>query len=118
MSAAVLSQLFSRERKVQGFIASLNRLPASQRPDPKLLPEALTMLSRKYSIEVQLTGRLVGTGATVTQNVSIATDKLLSRRQINDVIQQIAAQSGSKYGLEYESHEIVGYMRSGPAGIE
>ena len=118
LSASVLSQMFSRERKIRNYIATLNVLPSSQKPNPSALPEALTTLSRKYSIEIKLTGRLVGTGAPVDQNVSIATDSLLSRRQINEVVQTIARRSSTTYGLEYESHEIVGYMRAGPAGVE
>lgn len=118
LSASVLSQMFSKERRIRDYINTLNLVPPSQKPNPAALPEALTILSRKYSIEVQITGRLVGTGAPVTQNISIATDSLLSRRQIDAAVLEIARKTTTTYGLEYESHEIVGYMREGPAGRE
>ena len=116
ISNAALSEMVRRERAIVSYTSRLYMLGPTRNPDPTKLPEALSRIQSKYSIEVKITSTLSSTGARSEIFATISTDALLNRTQIESGIDKIMSSQGERYGFEMSNYEIVGYMRSGPLG--
>jgi hypothetical protein len=105
-----------REREIRDYINNFLSLRPSSLPDPRALPEALTALKKRFSIEVALSGIHTQTGQPITRNISIASDSLLSNADIGALADDISSRTGDRYGFDLIGYEVVGYMRAGPEG--
>lgn len=97
-----------------GVVAALGD---RERPTPSLLPEALTAINRQYSFLVEVEGRSVVTGGLVRQNVTISTDRLLTREQMEEAAVDAVESAVEVYGLEDVDATAVFGMRAGAAGL-
>jgi hypothetical protein len=87
------------------------------RPNPLNLPEALTALRREFSFTVEVLGHPTGGGSDVTQFITVSTDKLLTRREIEESARGAVEGNQGRYGFTVESVLLTGGIRSGAAGI-
>jgi len=114
---ATLLSLMQRERALVSAGESMRFLPRAARPDPARLPEALTILRRQFSFTVELRGRSLQTGERTTQHVTVASDRLLTRAEIEDVAERFGQQGGERYGMEVERVLFVKAMKAGAGGV-
>lgn len=117
ISNANLSAMVRRERAIAEYIPNLRFLGRNQFPNPKRLPEALTRIQGKYSVQVSIQSVMSSTGAVTKINANISSDKLLSPAMIESAVNKIMASRGERYGFEMESFQVTAYMRAGSEGF-
>lgn len=106
-----------RQRDVWTQGQSVASLGDFQRPDPRLLPEALTATRRRYSFLVEVQGDSLLTGQRVTQHVTISTDRLLTRLEMEEAALEAVEGAPTRYGLEDVEATALFGTRAGPLGI-
>ena len=87
-----------------------------ERPDPSSLPEALTAIRRRYAFYAEVEGRSTLTGERVTRNVTISTNRLLTRSQIEDAALEAVESAPEVYGLEDVEASAFFGVKTGPLG--
>lgn len=113
---ATLLDIMRREQSVVERSERLKFLGLDRRPSPASLAEALTKIRREYSFTVEVTGTMVSTGASLTQHITVTSDTLLTRREIEEAARDLVESDKDQYGVEVESVTITRGMRAGPAG--
>lgn len=108
-----LFRSFARERATG---AILSRLRRSFRPNPLALPESVTKIRRQFSFLVRITGFDRILGQTATRHVSVATDTLLTRGEIEDIAGSLTFQEDSFPDFIPSSLTLVEGRRSGEQG--
>jgi hypothetical protein len=112
-----LLQLTGAERAIWTHGQSLKFLPFGATPRLATLPEALSKIRRAYSFTVALTGRSELTGQRLVQHVTISTDRGMTRGELEDLAVEMGIEGKRRYGLELESAQLVGGLRSGELGV-
>jgi hypothetical protein len=108
--------LVRRERELVSAGSSLKFLNRNARPDPRRLPEALTSLRRQYSFTVEVRGTSLSNGESRVQNVTVVSDRLLTRGEIEDVAEGFATDGGERYGMNVDSLLLTRGMKAGALG--
>lgn len=111
-----LRALVAAEREIWRAGNALKFLNLSSRPNPRNLPQALTSLRRQYSFTVEVQGTLIQTGKAITQNVTVTTDSLLTRRQIQDLAVSAVESSRARYGISVDRAMLVRGVKAGSLG--
>lgn len=111
-----LRDLIAAERKVWTHGSSLRFVNLDLSPRRSALPEALTTIRRELSFTVEVRGSLVSTGKEWVQNITVATDRDLTRRQIESAARRAVTQGRERYGMEIESVVLIRGVRAGSAG--
>jgi hypothetical protein len=112
-----LLDALQRERTIVEHGRALRFLGRQQRPAVERLPESLTRLRREFSFAVDVEGTLIATGATRVQAVTVSTDAVLTRQEIEDEALVAVARGESRYGLQATSATIRFGMRAGRMGL-
>lgn len=112
-----LSQAVALERDLVDRGSRLKFLPLDARPNPENLPEALTEIQRAYSFVVAVTGQVAGGARSQTIHVTVSTDSLLTRREIEDAAISAVEGNAGKYGIQTSGALIESGVRAGAAGI-
>jgi len=108
--------LVRRERELVSAGSSLKFLNLGSRPDPRRLPEALTAIRRRYSFTVEVRGTLLSNGESRTQNITVVSDRLLTRGEIEATASGFAEGGGERYGMNVDSVVLTRGMKSGALG--
>ena len=116
ISNEALFEVSRRERDVWTHGLALRYLNPGIRPNPFTLPESLTRLTRAFAFTVEVRGRLVDTAAAVKQYITISTETLMTRRELEEMAAEIAASGVGRYGLEVEDTVLVSGLRAGQLG--
>ena len=95
----------------------LSALGINRRPNPLRLPPALTKIRRAFSFTVRVLGVDVDTGATSESFVTVTTDTLLTRGEIEALAEQAIETDQDRYKLQVTSLLLTGGVRSGIAGV-
>lgn len=95
----------------------LSALGLNRRPNPLRLPPALTKIRRAFSFTVRASGTDTSTGVLREQFVTVTTDTLLTRGEIEDLAQQAIEREGDPYNLIMASFQLTGGLRSGAPGL-
>ena len=103
------------ERILTGPVLSALRL--DRMPNPMRLPPALTKIRRAYSFTVRVRGEEFGTGIKMEQFVTITTDKLLTRGEIESLANLVVEKDLERYGLDIATVTLIGGQRAGPEGL-
>lgn len=111
-----LLDLVRLERGVQETINVLRFIHPGSRPNPDRLPEALTKIRRSFSFNVEVRARRLDTGEPFSQFVTVSTDRLLTRQQIEAQAIRAVERSPDRYGLEAEEALVSTGVRAGPLG--
>ena len=96
--------------------ANLKFLPFNRRPNPALLPEALTIQRRRYSYKIAITGINPNTGEAMLQNITVATDKLITRGAAETIAAGYIEDDPRGYGIDVERVQLIGVQRAGTLG--
>ncbi len=114
---ATLLNIIRRYKAVKTQGAQLKFLPRLSRPNPLRLPPALTKIRRKYSFVVRLLGNIEGTLERIEQMVTISTDKILTRAQMEDIAMSIVADNGDRYPIIDVEATLMSGVQAGPEGF-
>lgn len=95
----------------------LSALGLNRRPNPLRLPPALTKIRRAFSFTVRVRGVDVETGATSESFVTVTTDTLLTRGEIEALAAQAIEVDQQRYQLVVSDLLLTGGVRSGLAGV-
>lgn len=117
ISNSVLSEMVRRERDIVAHVGNLRLLGPNRLPNPLKLPEALTRIDKRYSIEVKLGERYLPTGKTESVYATITSNTLLSNSMIDKAVDKIYQGNRSKYSFEFTGYELTAYMRAGDLGF-
>ena len=95
----------------------LSALGISRRPNPFRLPPALTKIRRAYSFTVRVHGTELDTGITSERFVTVTTDTLLTRGEIEALADEAIGADAGRYPLVYSNTLLVGGLRAGAPGL-
>lgn len=112
--------LFSAVREVRKLSNAGSLVAAlgdNQRPDPAKLPFALTETRRRYSFLVEVEGTNSQTGAVTRQHVTVSTDRLLTRGEMEAAAIDAVESAPDRYGLEDVEATALFGMRASPGGL-
>jgi len=105
-----------RELDIWTHGQNLRFLNLGARPNVSTLPEALTTIRRKYSFTVELRGQSLSDGSSVVRNVTVSSDKLLTRGEAEDIAQSYAEDGRKEYGMEVSGVLLTSALKAGAAG--
>lgn len=111
-----LLKLVRRETEIWTHGQNLRYLNLTAKPNEANLPEALTTIRRRYSYVVELRGQSMSDGSSVVRNVTVSTDKLLTRGEAEDIASLYAEDGPQQYGLEVSSVLLTSVLKAGAAG--
>lgn len=95
----------------------LSALGLNRRPNPLRLPPALTKIRRAFSFTVRVSGLDVETGVTRERFVTVTTDTLLTRGEIEALAGQAIDADRGRYPLIEVDFLLTGGLRSGVPGV-
>ena len=116
ISNEALFEVARREREVWTHGQSLRFLTPTLAPNPFRLPESLSRLTRAFAFTVEVRGSMLDTGKAIKQYITISTDTLVSRRELEEMAAEIASQRVARYGIEVEDAVLVSGLRAGALG--
>jgi hypothetical protein len=96
--------------------AQLRFLNQESRPNPARLPEALTKIRREFSFTVEVRGIFGPTGLSTIQNVTITSDTLLTRREMEEAAIEAVEEGSDRYQLDIVSAIPIQGLRAGSSG--
>ena len=105
------------ERNIIASRADLRFVNRANRPNPFRLPPALTALRRQFSFRVRVRGIDITTGDLTEQFVTVTTDELLTRGDIEDVAEEFVVGERKRYGTDVTEVLIFEGVKAGPAGV-
>ena len=109
-----LMRLYGEEAAIGPVLSALG---IGRRPNPFRLPPALTKIRRAYSFTVRIHETELDTGITSDRFVTVTTDTLLTRGEIEALADQAIEVDHNRYPLVYTDTLLVGGLRAGPAGL-
>ncbi len=95
----------------------LSALGLNRRPNPLRLPPALTKIRRAFSFTVRALGVDVETGVSREQFVTVTSDTLLTRGEIEALAEQAIETDRDRYQLRETQFQLTGGVRAGAAGL-
>lgn len=113
---ATLLDIMKKEREIISHGLNMRYLPYDRAPNPDRLPPALTRLRRQYSYQVELQGRIIDTQELITRNVTVASGKLLTRREAETIAMSYALDESEQYGIEVDKVQLINVLKSGELG--
>lgn len=113
---ATLLDIMRRERDIVSHGLRMKFLPLDRAPNPDRLPEALTRLRREFSYTVELRGRVIDTQELITRQVTVASSKLLTRREAEVIAAGFLLNTPEAYGMELDRAQLTGVLKSGELG--
>lgn len=113
---ADLLTLYRRESEIWTHGQNLRYLNLTAKPNVGNLPEALTTIRRQYSYVVELRGRSLSDGSSVIRNVTVSTDKLLTRGEAEEIATLYAEEGRKEYGIDVDRVLLTSVLKAGAAG--
>lgn len=96
--------------------ADLRDRPLNRVIGERVLHEAITPLRRQYSFDVLVRGIDMATGLLRGQYITVSTDRLMTRAEIERAAMLAASGSGGSGGMEEVEAELQAGRRAGRAG--
>lgn len=97
--------------------AQLKFLNRGNFPNVRRLPPSLTSIRRRFSFNVRVRATDSKTGNPIEQFVTVSTDELLTRGQIEDQALAFVEGERKRYGIDNESVLLLEGMKAGPEGV-
>ena len=95
----------------------LSALGINRRPNPLRLPPALTKIRRAFSFTVRVSGLDVDTGVSSERFVTVTTDTLLTRGEVEALAEQAIETDRDRYQLRETAFLLTGGVRAGAPGL-
>ncbi len=113
---STLLALISGYKDIKTVGAQLKFLPRLSRPNPLRLPSAITTIRSKYSFIVRVIGNIEGTLERATQMVTVATNTLMTRLQLEVAALKALADNPEKYPIIDGVPTLLSGMQAGEEG--
>ena len=113
---STLLSIMRKERTLVQHGLNMRFLPLKRFPNPLKLPTALTKLRRAYSYTVELRGRLIDTQELIKRQVTVASSKLLTRQQAEEIAGGYLMDTPEAYGMELDKAQLINVVKSGELG--
>ncbi len=110
--AGVADQVIAKERRRRAQGAALQFLARRRTPNPDRLPLSLTPIARRYAFLVRISGVDVDTGEDITKFVTISSDELMSREDIERRAEQFLEDDPEKYKIRNAQFQLFEGMKS------
>lgn len=114
---STLLEVMRRESGVERIASQLKFLRLDRLPNPLRLPPAITRLRRQYSFLVEVTGHLIDTGEIIKQHITIATDTLRTRQELQNLAINTIEGEKERYGIDIIGAQLISGKRAGDMGI-
>jgi len=114
---STLLSIIKQYKNIDTIGAQLKFLPRLSRPNPLRLPTALTKLRRKYSFVVRIRGHIEGTLERIEQMITISTDTILSRGEMEDIAESVIADDGDRYPIVDTTATLLSGIQAGGKGF-
>lgn len=114
---STLLDIVARSRLVFQYGGRLRALPKNRRPNIFSIPEALTKTTRQYAFTLEVKGTAADTGQATSQFITLATDSLMTREQMEALAMEVADEGKERYGMISESATFVDGIRAGELGV-
>ena len=95
----------------------LSALGVNRRPNPLRLPPAITKIRRAFSFQVRVRGSQIDTGVSTEQFVTVTSDTLLTRGEIEGLARLAIEDDLDRYKLEVSNVLLTGGTRAGAPGL-
>lgn len=95
----------------------LSALGLNRRPNPLRLPPALTKIRRAFSFTVRVSGVDVETGVGSERFITVTTDTLLTRGEVEALAEQAIETDRDRYQLRETEFLLTGGLRAGAPGL-
>lgn len=95
----------------------LSALGINRRPNPLRLPPAITKIRRAFSFTVRVRGADIDSGALIEQFVTVTTDTLLTRGQIEAQARLAIEADRGRYPFGITDSLLTGGLRAGAPGL-
>lgn len=112
-----LLDIVARSRLVFQFGGRLRALRKGQRPNIFAIPEALTKTTRRFAFTLEVKGTATDTGLATSQFITLATDRLMTREEMERLAMDVADEGKERYGMVSESATFVDGIQAGPLGV-
>jgi hypothetical protein len=112
-----LLEIMRAVKGVEQTSSQLRFLAPDSMPNPSRLSVAITTIRRRYAFTVEIRGALVADGSPIKRNVTVSTDRLLTRSQIEDLAQSMVEDDSKGYGIDIDSAVIIKGVRAGESGV-
>lgn len=107
-----LTRVVTAERRRREAGAALQFLGRNRVPNPTRLPLSLTPIARQYAFLVELRGTSAATGEAVSKWITISTDSLMSRQELEDRAAELFEQDPEAYDVVSPEFRLVEGMRA------
>lgn len=111
-----LFEIIRREKRIQSKGAQLRFLRLASMPNPDRLPKALTVIRRRYAFILEVAGTISQTGESFLRHITVSTDTLMTRQQLEDVGRMILEDDPSAYPLEIDKVTLNSGVQQGELG--
>lgn len=95
----------------------LSALGINRRPNPLRLPPAITKIRRAFSFTVRVSGLDTDTGGALEQFVTVTSDTLLTRGEIEALAEQAIERDLDRYKISLSASLLIGGVRAGAPGL-
>ena len=95
----------------------LSALGINRRPNPLRLPPAITKIRRAFSFTVRVRGLDTDTGIASERFVTVTTDTLLTRGEVEALASQAIETDRDRYNLRETEFLMTGGVRAGAPGL-
>ncbi len=95
----------------------LSALGINRMPNPLRLPPALTKIRRAFSFTVRVRGSVETTGEPIERFVTVTTDTLLTRGEIEALADEAIEGERGHYDIVVSNLLLVGGVRAGAPGL-
>jgi len=111
-----LFEIIRREKNILSKGAQLKFLGRNAMPNPARLPEALTVIRRRYAFILKVTGTIAQTGESLIRNITVSTDSLMTRGQLEDIGHMIMEDDAGAYPFEIDFITLQSGIKQGELG--
>lgn len=111
-----LLDLMRLENIEQTTGATLRYLNRDAYPNPQRLPDALSKIRRNYSFDIEVRGTLLDTDEPYSRYVTVTTDALLTRGDLEAAAMEAVEVEAGRYGMAVDGALLVGGRRAGSQG--
>lgn len=106
-----VESVVTAERRRRAAATNLQFLGRHRRPNPARLPLSLTPIAREYAFLIRVTGTLLDGRETVQRWITISTDQLLSREELEQMAQGYVEADPANYGVLVSEYRLIEGMR-------
>lgn len=107
----VIETAVTRERRRREQGRQLRFLGRQRKPDPRKLPLALTAIQRQYAFLVTVDGIDSHSGDKIQKYITISTDELLSRDEIEALAEEAFERDTERYAILAPQFRLVEGMK-------